>query len=122
MIWHKTGNLVANVVPPCRSESHVGHVTINFTFTGVIGSCRQPLWWGGGGESTQQTFLRGGSSWRPLPFYIVEPPLTATSLQRPLFLVDSPYIDSCLNLYKTATFFCSQGGRCGEVQLYTIFD
>ena len=51
MIWHKTGNLVANVVPPCRSESHVGHVTINFTFTGVIGSCRQPLWWGGGGAA-----------------------------------------------------------------------
>ena len=35
------------------------------------------------------------------------------------FLVDSPYIDSCLNLSKTATFFCPQGG---EVQLYTIFD
>ena len=30
----------------------------------------------------------------------VEPPLTATSLQRPLFFVptDSPYITSCLNL------------------------
>ena len=37
------------------------------------------------------------------------------------FLVDSPYIDSCLNLSKMATFFCPQSGRCGEVQLYTIF-
>ena len=34
------------------------------------------------------------------------------------FLVDSPYINSCLNLSTTATFFCPQGGRCGEVQLY----
>ena len=38
------------------------------------------------------------------------------------FLVNSPYIDSCLHLSKTATFFCPQDGRCGEVQLYTIFD
>ena len=38
------------------------------------------------------------------------------------FLVDSPYIDSCLNLSKTASFFCPQEGRCGEVQLYIIFD
>ena len=38
------------------------------------------------------------------------------------FLVASPCIDSCLNLSKTATCFCPQGGRCGEVQLYTIFD
>ena len=35
----------------------------------------------------------------------VEPQLTATSLQRPLFVVDSPYIDSCLNFSKMATFF-----------------
>lgn len=42
----------------------------------------------------------------------VELPLTAT------FLADSPYIDSYLNLSTTASFFCSQGGRCGEVQLY----
>ena len=35
----------------------------------------------------------------------VEPPLTATSPQRPLFFVpaDSPYITSCLNLSTTAT-------------------
>ena len=38
------------------------------------------------------------------------------------FLVDSPYIDSWLNLSKTAIFFFPQGGLCGEVQLYTIFD
>ena len=37
--------------------------------------------------------------------HTVEPPLTATSLQRPLFLVDSPYIDSYVNLSTTATFF-----------------
>ena len=51
----------------------------------------------------------------------VEPPLIVTSLQRPLFLADSPYIDSCLNLSTTATFFCPQGGRFGEVQLYIEF-
>ena len=34
------------------------------------------------------------------------------------FLADSPYIDSCLNLSTMATFFCPQGGRCEEVQLY----
>ena len=123
MIWHETGNLVANVVPPCRSESHVGHVTTNFTFSRVIGSCRQHLWGvgGGGRDSSQQTFLRGGSSWRSSLLY------SRTSTNSHLYtmvtlLVNSPYIDSCLNLSKTATFFCPQGGRCGEVQLYTIFD
>ena len=40
-----------------------------------------------------------------------------TSQQLPLFLADSPYIDSCLNLSRTATFFCAQGGRCWGVQL-----
>ena len=44
----------------------------------------------------------------------VEPSLTATSSQRPLFMADHTCIDSCLNLSKTATFFYSQGGRCGE--------
>ena len=73
----------------------------------------------------------------------VEHPLIATSPQRPffwqtvhtltlvwtsvqwpplykgLFLADSPYIDSCLNLSTTlATFIYPQGDRCGEVQLY----
>ena len=38
----------------------------------------------------------------------------ATSLQRPLFLADSPLTH--LNLTTTATFFCPQGW--GEVQLY----
>ena len=37
-------------------------------------------------------------------FFTVEPPLTTTSLQQPLFLADSPYTDSCLNLSTTATF------------------
>ena len=53
---HETWNLVANVVPPCRSESHVGHVTTNFTFTGVIGSCRQPLWGLGTGKVVNKRF------------------------------------------------------------------
>ena len=38
----------------------------------------------------------------------VEPPLTASSPQRSLFLADSPFIDSCLNLSTTAIFFCSK--------------
>ena len=36
----------------------------------------------------------------------VEAPLTATSPKRPLFLADSLYIDSCLNLSTSATLFC----------------
>ena len=34
----------------------------------------------------------------------VQPQVKATSLQQPLFLVDSPYTDSCLNLSATFTF------------------
>ena len=49
--------------------------------------------------------------------YTVEPPQTATST-RATILADSPYIDSCLNLSTKTTFFCPQGGLCGEVQLY----
>ena len=30
---------------------------------------------------------------------------------------DSPYIDSCLDLSTTATFFCPQCGCCGEEKL-----
>ena len=41
--------------------------------------------------------------------YSFKPPLKATSLQRPLFWTGSPYIDSCLNLSTTATFFCPHG-------------
>ena len=48
----------------------------------------------------------------------VQPPVTATSLQQPLFLVDSPYTESCLNLSTTFTFFCPQGGRFEEVELH----
>ena len=64
-------------------------------------------------------------------FITVEPPLMAISPQWPplykshclIFVsMDSPYIDSCLNLsynsnlFIMATFFCPQGGHCGEVQ------
>ena len=51
---------------------------------------------------------------------MVKPPVMATSLQRPLFwqIVHTLYIDYCLNLSMTATFFCPQGGCCGGVQLY----
>ena len=48
----------------------------------------------------------------------VEPPLTATSLQRLFFLADSSYIDSCFNLYTVATFFFPQGGRFKKIQLH----
>ena len=33
------------------------------------------------------------------------------------FLADSPYTDSRLNVCTKATFFCPQGGRCGQVQI-----
>ena len=46
---------------------------------------------------------------------------TATSLQRPVFLADSPYIDSCFNLSTMATLFCPQGGHWKEVQLYSFW-
>ena len=41
---------------------------------------------------------------------------------------ENPYTDSCLkplynsHLFTTATFFCPQGGRFREVQLYIVFD
>ena len=47
----------------------------------------------------------------------VESRLTANSPQRPFFLADSPYIDSCFNLSTMDTFFCPQGSRCREIQL-----
>ena len=37
------------------------------------------------------------------------------------FLVESPYIDSCLKLSIMATFFCPKGGHCGEVQWWFRF-
>ena len=46
----------------------------------------------------------------------VEPTLTATSSQRPLFMADNPCIDSCLKLSTTAIFFYPQGCRCGEAK------
>ena len=38
-----------------------------------------------------------------------------------IFLVDSSYIHSCSNLSGMLNFFCLQGGRCREVQLYLTF-
>ena len=81
-----------------------------------------PVGGGGGRERVVNKRFYGEAHPGGPAFYTVEPTLTATSMQWTLFLVDSPYIDSCLNLSKMATFFCPQGGRCGEVQLYTIFD
>ena len=51
---------------------------------------------------------------------MVKPPVMATSLQWPLFwqIAHKLYIDYCLNLSMTATFFGPQGGCCGGVQLY----
>ena len=43
------------------------------------------------------------------PFHNSHLSTTATSLQQPNFLVDSPYVDSCLNLSTMAIFFCPQG-------------
>ena len=37
------------------------------------------------------------------------------------FLADSPYTDSCLNFSTTATFFCAQCGRYGEVELFSKY-
>ena len=51
----------------------------------------------------------------------VEPPITATSPQRPVFLADSPYIDSCFNLSTMASLFCPQDGHGREVQLYFLW-
>ena len=57
----------------------------------------------------------------------VEPPPMTTSQQQPpfyndhFFLVDSPFIESCVNLSTMATLFCPQDGFCGEVQLYAFF-
>ena len=45
---------------------------------------------------------------------------TATALQRPLFLADSPYVDSCLRLSTTATFFFPKVAVCGEFKLYHL--
>ena len=73
---------------------------------------------GGGGESSQQTFLRKGSSWRSGLLYS-RPSTNSHPYTIVTFLADSLYIYACLNLSKTATFFCPQGG---EVQLYTIFN
>ena len=39
-------------------------------------------------------------------------------LSKTAFFLSNPYIDSRLNLFITATSFCPQGGRCGEVQQY----
>ena len=53
---------------------------------------------------------------------MVKPPVMATSLQRLLFwsIVDTMNIDNSFNLSTMATFFCPQGGCCGEVELTCI--
>ena len=48
----------------------------------------------------------------------VQPLVMATSLQQSLFLVDSPYTDSCLTPCTTFTFCLSPRWRCEGVQLY----
>ena len=37
------------------------------------------------------------------------------------FWADSPYTDYCLIFSTTATFFCPQGGRYGEVELFSKY-
>ena len=69
-------------------------------------------------RNTVEPPLTATSPQRP-PRYNGHLATTATSLQQPLFLADSPYIDFCFNLSPTATLFCPQGdGR--EVQLYSF--
>ena len=48
------------------------------------------------------------------------PHYMATSVQRPLFLVDSQCIDTCLNL-STQPLSSVQGGCWGDVELYNHF-
>ena len=54
------------------------------------------------------------------PYFICTQNSTNGHLSKqPIFLArSSPYIDTCLNLSTTATFFCPQGGRWGAAQLY----
>ena len=58
---------------------------------------------------------------------LFEPPLTATSLQRPPFFFGRQSMHSLLfqplyngHLSTLVTFFGPHGGHCGEVQLFTI--
>ena len=66
--------------------------------------------------------LKNSDKFHRVQWGTVEPPLTATSPQLPL-LYDSHFswiytLTLILNLCTTATFFCPQGGCCGDVQLY----
>ena len=81
----------------------------SFNLSTTATSLRRPFFWGGGGGAVHLSTL------------------LSTSLRRPFFGVgrrgpDSPCIHSSFNLFATATFFCPQGGRCGEVQLYISAD
>ena len=49
--------------------------------------------------------------------HTVEPPLTATSLQRPFFWLTVHTFTLVNNLSTMATFLCPLGRRCREVQL-----
>ena len=124
--WVKT---LYTVEPPLtvtslqRSPLYNGHLS-----TMVTSRQWSPLY--NGHLSTMVTSLQ-----RP-PLYNGHLSTLVTSLQRPplqrsplynshlftkaTFLADSPYIDSCLNLSTTATFFCPQSGHCREVQLYFV--
>jgi len=99
----------------CSSALSVGKPRwSNFTFTRVIGSCRQPLWGLGDGESSQQTFLWGGSSWRSLPkcsrnsktgFY-----LTSGYFLR---LDNSNFFRILLKVRELSEVDCSTNEKCG---------
>ena len=57
------------------------------------------------------------------PYFISthKTPLTAVLSKTGTFLVESPYIDSCLNLSTTVSFFCPQDGLWGAVHLYLFY-
>ena len=73
------------------------------------------------GSPSLQCLVSASSSWYGQTSANGHLSTTATSLQRSFFLVDSPYIHSCFNLSGMLNFFCLQGGRCKEVQLYLAF-
>ena len=73
------------------------------------------------GSPSLQCLVSASSSWYGQTSINGHLSTTATSLQRSFFLVDSSYIHSCFNLSGMLNFFCLQGGRCREVQLYLTF-
>ena len=73
------------------------------------------------GSPSLQCLVSASSSWYGQTSTNGHLSTTVTSLQRSFFLVDSSYIHSCFNLSGMLNFFCLQGGRCREVQLYLTF-